>query len=252
MRRPSCKSYPYYPVQNNIFTRYPSRTKRQRFPTSKKTAAEGPARKKKRGDKDKADENACPNENNPESVVQDTPSTSNQRNGAVGTEHNSEAPAPKRKRARKDKEDLKAAANETNPEKEDVVPSTAVTQPNDIVASSSHNKSSTGRSSFWERRKVWNIDELLAETENIQPQAARNIVKLFEDENTIPFICRYAIIDIFILALIFMCLLTGTVEIWWITSLQIALEIFGIRTQRSSICGKELRILLVNCSVKTS
>lgn len=166
-------------------------TKRQRFPTSKKTAAEGPAPKKKRGDKDKADENACPNENNPESVVQDTPSTSNQRNGAVGTEHNSEAPAPKRKRARKDKEDLKAAANETNPEKEDVVPTTAVTQPNDTVASSSHNKSSTGRSSFWERRKVWNIDELLAETENIQPQAARNIVKLFEDENTIPFICRY-------------------------------------------------------------
>ncbi|XP_033162308.1 uncharacterized protein YdcI [Drosophila mauritiana] len=166
-------------------------TKRQRLPTSKKSAAEGPARKKKRGDKEKEDENACPNENNPESVVQDTPSTTNQRNGAEGTEHNSEAPAPKRKRARKDKEDLKAAANETNPEKEEVVPATAMTQPNDDVASSPHNKSSTGRSSFWERRKVWDIHELLAETENIQPQAARNIVKLFMDENTIPFICRY-------------------------------------------------------------
>jgi len=44
---------------------------------------------------------------------------------------------------------------------------------------------------------VWNIHELLAETENIQPQAARNIVQLFENENTIPFICRYVSINIY-------------------------------------------------------
>uniref|UniRef100_A0A1A9WRX1 YqgF/RNase H-like domain-containing protein n=1 Tax=Glossina brevipalpis TaxID=37001 RepID=A0A1A9WRX1_9MUSC len=49
----------------------------------------------------------------------------------------------------------------------------------------------TGRSSFWARRKVWTIDELLAETTAIEPTAARNIVQLFENENTIPFICRY-------------------------------------------------------------
>ncbi|KAM7360895.1 uncharacterized protein YdcI isoform 1-T1 [Cochliomyia hominivorax] len=48
-----------------------------------------------------------------------------------------------------------------------------------------------GRNSFWARRKVWTIDELLAETANIEPRAARNIVQLFENENTIPFICRY-------------------------------------------------------------
>ncbi|ALC46088.1 CG31156 [Drosophila busckii] len=51
--------------------------------------------------------------------------------------------------------------------------------------------STSGRSSFWERRKVWKIPELLAETERIEPAAARNIVQLFENENTIPFICRY-------------------------------------------------------------
>uniref|UniRef100_A0A1I8NSA0 S1 motif domain-containing protein n=1 Tax=Stomoxys calcitrans TaxID=35570 RepID=A0A1I8NSA0_STOCA len=48
-----------------------------------------------------------------------------------------------------------------------------------------------GRSSFWARRKIWTIDELLAETTNIEPRAAKNIVQLFENENTIPFICRY-------------------------------------------------------------
>ncbi|EDV54119.2 uncharacterized protein LOC6555134 [Drosophila erecta] len=165
-------------------------TKRQRWPTSKNAAAEGPARKKKRVGKEKEDENACPNETNQESVVQDAPSTSNHRSEPVAAENSSEAPAPKGKRTRKDKKDLKAAANETIPEKGDVVPSTAMTQPDGIVASSSR-MSSTGRSSFWGRRKVWNIHELLAETENIQPQAAQNIVQLFENENTIPFICRY-------------------------------------------------------------
>lgn len=38
---------------------------------------------------------------------------------------------------------------------------------------------------------MWTIDELLAETTAIEPTAARNIVQLFENENTIPFICRY-------------------------------------------------------------
>ncbi|XP_043652839.1 uncharacterized protein YdcI isoform X1 [Drosophila teissieri] len=165
-------------------------TKRQRWPTTKNAAAEGPAPKKKRGGKEKEDENACPNETNPESVAQDAHATTYQRNGPVAPENSSEAPAPKRKRARKDKEDLNAAANAANPETEDVVSSTAMTQP-DGIAASSNRVSSTGRSSFWERRKVWNIHELLAETENIQPQAARNIVQLFENENTIPFICRY-------------------------------------------------------------
>ncbi|XP_017484179.1 PREDICTED: S1 RNA-binding domain-containing protein 1 isoform X2 [Rhagoletis zephyria] len=49
----------------------------------------------------------------------------------------------------------------------------------------------TGRSSFWARRKVWRVDELLAEKENVEPSTARNIVQLLENENTIPFICRY-------------------------------------------------------------
>ncbi|XP_055905833.1 S1 RNA-binding domain-containing protein 1 isoform X2 [Eupeodes corollae] len=41
------------------------------------------------------------------------------------------------------------------------------------------------------RRKVWDIYELLAETENIDTLSAKNIVYLFENDNTIPFICRY-------------------------------------------------------------
>ncbi|XP_055851056.1 S1 RNA-binding domain-containing protein 1 isoform X2 [Episyrphus balteatus] len=41
------------------------------------------------------------------------------------------------------------------------------------------------------RRKVWDIYELLAEQENIDTLSAKNIVYLFENENTIPFICRY-------------------------------------------------------------
>ncbi|XP_014103424.3 uncharacterized protein YdcI isoform X1 [Bactrocera oleae] len=49
----------------------------------------------------------------------------------------------------------------------------------------------TGRSSFWARRKVWRVDELLAEKENVEPCTAKNIVQLLENENTIPFICRY-------------------------------------------------------------
>ncbi|CAD6991083.1 unnamed protein product [Ceratitis capitata] len=49
----------------------------------------------------------------------------------------------------------------------------------------------TGRSSFWARRKVWRVDELLAEKENVEPGTAKNIVQLLENENTIPFICRY-------------------------------------------------------------
>lgn len=37
----------------------------------------------------------------------------------------------------------------------------------------------------------WNLHERLAEVERIDTVSARNIVELFEDENTIPFICRY-------------------------------------------------------------
>ncbi|KAH8357199.1 hypothetical protein KR084_009263 [Drosophila pseudotakahashii] len=157
--------------------------KRQRWPTSKNAAPESADPKKKRARKEKEDENACPNENNPEPEVQDAPSTSTRRKGPVAS---SEVSAPKRKRARKEKEDENDCNNENNPEQEDVLAPSTMSQPDGPVASST-----TGRSSFWERRKVWNIHELLAETEKIQPQAARNIVQLFENENTIPFICRY-------------------------------------------------------------
>lgn len=37
----------------------------------------------------------------------------------------------------------------------------------------------------------WNIHQRLAETEHIDSKSAKNIVELFENENTIPFICRY-------------------------------------------------------------
>lgn len=37
----------------------------------------------------------------------------------------------------------------------------------------------------------WREHELLAEIEEIDGQIARNIVKLFDEENTIPFIARY-------------------------------------------------------------
>ncbi|KAL7730237.1 hypothetical protein ACLKA6_016506 [Drosophila palustris] len=99
-----------------------------------------------------------------------------------------DAPAAKKRRAKKDKE------NESNPSngvtESEVAPPQATPSEVDRAAQSSV-QATTGRSSFWERRKVWNIHELLAETEHIQPTAARNIVQLFENENTIPFICRY-------------------------------------------------------------
>ncbi|XP_017131367.1 uncharacterized protein YdcI [Drosophila elegans] len=155
--------------------------KRQRWPTSKKANAEKAApSKRKRAGKDKEDENACPNEANPEPEVNAPPPSLIQPSST--TERISKEPAPKRKRARKEQVDRNASSSENNPE-----PTPTMTQPDGPVASST----TTGRSSFWERRKVWNIHELLAETENIQPQAARNIVQLFENENTIPFICRY-------------------------------------------------------------
>lgn len=97
-----------------------------------------------------------------------------------------EAPTSKKKREKKDKN---AEKSSTSDPKEEQPLATALElngQPQDTTVS----KSTTGRSSFWERRKVWNIHELLAETEHIQPMAAQNIVQLFENENTIPFICR--------------------------------------------------------------
>ncbi|EDV44199.1 uncharacterized protein Dana_GF16142 [Drosophila ananassae] len=102
------------------------------------------------------------------------------------------ATAPKRKRAKKSKEDENSCPNETNPENQEEAPPAPTPPPRPVTQTDGAAASTTtGRSSFWERRKVWNIHELLAETENIQPQAARNIVQLFENENTIPFICRY-------------------------------------------------------------
>ncbi|KXJ74278.1 hypothetical protein RP20_CCG013983 [Aedes albopictus] len=40
-------------------------------------------------------------------------------------------------------------------------------------------------------REQWDDFELLAEMQNIDRRTARTIIKLFEEENTIPFICRY-------------------------------------------------------------
>ncbi|XP_053696973.1 uncharacterized protein YdcI [Sabethes cyaneus] len=40
-------------------------------------------------------------------------------------------------------------------------------------------------------RDQWDDHELLAEMQNIDRHTARNIIRLFEEENTIPFICRY-------------------------------------------------------------
>ncbi|XP_017099980.2 uncharacterized protein YdcI [Drosophila bipectinata] len=103
-----------------------------------------------------------------------------------------ETAAPKRKRAKKAKEDENSCPNESNPKQQEEAPTAPTPPPRPVTQTDGAAASSTtGRSSFWERRKVWNIHELLAETENIQPQAARNIVQLFENENTIPFICRY-------------------------------------------------------------
>ncbi|KAL5284637.1 SRBD1 family protein [Megaselia abdita] len=47
------------------------------------------------------------------------------------------------------------------------------------------------RSSIEGTRRPWNIFELLSETEHIDCNTSRNIVDLFDNENTIPFICRY-------------------------------------------------------------
>lgn len=38
---------------------------------------------------------------------------------------------------------------------------------------------------------MWKTADLLAESTNIDPRTAGNIVSLFEDDNTIPFLCRY-------------------------------------------------------------
>lgn len=95
-----------------------------------------------------------------------------------------EAPPSKKKRAKNDQDD--GNANDA----EGKHPLIAGIEQNGHPQDSTVSKSTTGRSSFWERRKVWNIHELLAETEHIQPKAAQNIVELFENENTIPFICR--------------------------------------------------------------
>lgn len=40
-------------------------------------------------------------------------------------------------------------------------------------------------------RMEWKESDLLAQTEGLDDWVARNLVKLFEDDNTIPFIARY-------------------------------------------------------------
>lgn len=52
-------------------------------------------------------------------------------------------------------------------------------------------KSNQKRNSIEGTRRPWNIFELLSETAHIDCNTSRNIVDLFENENTIPFICRY-------------------------------------------------------------
>lgn len=41
------------------------------------------------------------------------------------------------------------------------------------------------------KSEEWNVVDLLGEFSELDQWRARNIVKLFDDENTIPFICRY-------------------------------------------------------------
>ncbi|XP_062125663.1 S1 RNA-binding domain-containing protein 1 [Drosophila sulfurigaster albostrigata] len=102
----------------------------------------------------------------------------------------SDAPAAKKRRTKKDKENEPSPSNgATEAAAEEPLPSAQ--EVDGAAPSTTSATTTTARSSFWERRKVWNIHELLAETEHIQPTAARNIVQLFENENTIPFICRY-------------------------------------------------------------
>lgn len=40
-------------------------------------------------------------------------------------------------------------------------------------------------------RRPWHVFELLSETQHLDYKTSRNIVDLFDGENTIPFICRY-------------------------------------------------------------
>lgn len=40
-------------------------------------------------------------------------------------------------------------------------------------------------------KKPWKKHELLAELEDIPTRNAQKIIDLFDDENTIPFMCRY-------------------------------------------------------------
>ena len=46
-----------------------------------------------------------------------------------------------------------------------------------------------GDASFFQ--KPWKEHELLSEMQNIELETAKNIIRLFQEENTIPFICRY-------------------------------------------------------------
>lgn len=39
--------------------------------------------------------------------------------------------------------------------------------------------------------KSWTVPQLLAEIQKLDFQTSQNIIQLFNDDNTIPFICRY-------------------------------------------------------------
>ncbi|XP_068155650.1 S1 RNA-binding domain-containing protein 1 [Drosophila tropicalis] len=113
-----------------------------------------------------------------------TAGTDNRKRRTNVKEKSADGPAVKKKRSK----NIENENDCPNPSCFEVEAEAMVAPPPVAVAATA---TSTGRSSFWERRKVWNIHELLAETENIQPAAAQNIVQLFENDNTIPFICRY-------------------------------------------------------------
>lgn len=50
---------------------------------------------------------------------------------------------------------------------------------------------SSGSSAFQDNRTLWSDEELLSQLRHIDRPTSANIVKLFDEGNTIPFICRY-------------------------------------------------------------
>lgn len=50
---------------------------------------------------------------------------------------------------------------------------------------------STESTTFNDNRTLWSDEELLSQLRHIDRSTSKNIIKLFDDGNTIPFICRY-------------------------------------------------------------